>query len=346
MVVVSDMGRRCVAARRGRVVRRDRAGSGRWGLAQLEARYNSDSSVWSASLYPLGAAEELGELDGGAHSGEGVQPEDVAVLEHGDALVGVLVEERIENGARLLAVLGEDVALLHVVGPLPARERGLVEGDVADEVERVVVGADLLAERLEEDALLVELLDDGGLLVGFAPAAEKVVEALVGLLHGRARVVLERLRNQLAVGAVVLDALRHDGDGDAADDVLADARLGLVVVCALGVRAVEVVEPLRWRRRDRLARLRLEDDLGLAVERRVGEELGGLLEVEDREPELAGLLVDARAAADDLLELDHRLDALVEDDDLAGLRVHAGGEQLRGRRDDGVALLRVDEVVE
>ena len=37
---------------------------------------------------------------------------------------------------------------------------------------------------------------------------------------------------------------------------------------------------------------------------------------------------------------------LVEHDELAGLRVDAGGHQLRGRGDDRVALVGVDEVVE
>ena len=58
-----------------------------------------------------------------------------------DAAVGVLVEQGLEHGAGLVAVLGEDVALLHLVGALAARERRLVEGDVADEVEGVVVAA-------------------------------------------------------------------------------------------------------------------------------------------------------------------------------------------------------------
>ena len=72
----------------------------------------------------------------------------------------------------------------------------------------------------------------------------------------------------------------------------------------------------------------------IAVEVRVGEQRGGPLEVHDGEEELVVVLVDARAAADDLLELGHRLDALVEHDQLAGLRIDAGGHQLRGRGDD------------
>jgi hypothetical protein len=59
------------------------------------------------------------------------------------------------------------------------------------------------------------------LLVGAGPALEELVEGGVFLAHGLAGVVLERLGDQLAVRAVVLDALGDDVDGDlAADDVL------------------------------------------------------------------------------------------------------------------------------
>ena len=54
---------------------------------------------------------------------------------------------------------------------------------------------------------------------------------------------------------------------------------------------------------------------GIAVEGRVGEVArGGAGVVEDVEPELAVIIPDARAAPDDLLELGHRLDGLVEHD--------------------------------
>ena len=69
-------------------------------------------------------------------------------------------------------------------------------------------------------------------------------------------------------------------------------------------------------------------------------------EVHDGEVELAVVLVDAGAAADDLLELGHRVDAPVEHDELAGLGIDAGGHQLRGGGDDGKRFIRVDEVVE
>ena len=75
--------------------------------------------------------------------------------------VGVLLQQRIEHGAGFVAVLAEDVALLHLLGALLARERRLVEGDVADEVEGVVVAPDLLGEFVEEDALGGEFVEDG-----------------------------------------------------------------------------------------------------------------------------------------------------------------------------------------
>ena len=63
-------------------------------------------------------------------------------------------------------------------------------------------------------------------------------------------------------------------------------------------------------------------------------------EVDQGEVELLGVLVDAGAAADDLLELGHRADLAVEHDQPAGLGVDAGGEQPRGGDDDRIVRFR------
>ena len=74
--------------------------------------------------------------------------------------------------------------------------------------------------------------------------------------------------------------------------------------------------------------------------------VGGFAEVDEGEVVLLGVFMDPRAAADDLLELGHGADFAVEHDQAAGLGIHAGGEQPRGRDDDRVFRLRVDEVAE
>lgn len=68
---------------------------------------------------------------------------------------------------------------------------------------------------------------------------------------------------------------------------------------------------------------------GLVVEFRVGEMIGRLAKVEQREIELCRVLVDASPTPDNLLELGHRSDLAVERDDAAGLRIHAGGQEPR-----------------
>ena len=74
--------------------------------------------------------------------------------------------------------------------------------------------------------------------------------------------------------------------------------------------------------------------------------VGGLPEVDQGEVVLLRVLVDAGAAADDLLELGHRAHFAVEDDEAAGLGVDTGGEQARGGDDDRIFRLRVDEVAD
>ena len=74
--------------------------------------------------------------------------------------------------------------------------------------------------------------------------------------------------------------------------------------------------------------------------------VGRAPKINQREIELLRVLVDAGAAPDDLLELRHRADGAVEHDQAAGLGVHAGGEQPRGRDEHGIFRFRVDEVAE
>ena len=84
----------------------------------------------------------------------------------------------------------------------------------------------------------------------------------------------------------------------------------------------------------------------ITIEIRVREQRGRPLEVHDREKELVVIFVDARAATDDLLELRHGVDALVEHDQMACLGINAGRHELRSRGDDRECRFRIDEVVE
>ena len=85
---------------------------------------------------------------------------------------------------------------------------------------------------------------------------------------------------------------------------------------------------------------------GIAIEILVGKERGDVSEIHDGEVVLPEILIDAGAAADDLLELGHGADVRVEDDELAGLGVHASGHQLGGGGDDGIKLGWADEGIE
>jgi hypothetical protein len=73
---------------------------------------------------------------------------------------------------------------------------------------------------------------------------------------------------------------------------------------------------------------------------------GSFAKVDDREEKLSEVLVDACTAADDLLELGHRLDVLVERDDFACLRVDTGRQKFRGCNNDRVLRFGVNEVIE
>ena len=74
--------------------------------------------------------------------------------------------------------------------------------------------------------------------------------------------------------------------------------------------------------------------------------VGGFAEIKQGEIVLAGILVDARAAAHYLLELGHGAHFTVKDYEAAGLGINSGREQARGGDDDRVFCFRVNKVAE
>ncbi len=84
----------------------------------------------------------------------------------------------------------------------------------------------------------------------------------------------------------------------------------------------------------------------IAIEGRIREQCSRALEIHDREKKLVVVLIDARAAPDDLLELGHRVDVLIEHNQMAGLCIHTGGHKLRSRRDHREGGFGIDEVIE
>ena len=132
------------------------------------------------------ATEERDDLYRRAQGGQGVHLENLQGLDAAEAGVGVFLEQGIEDGAGLVAIGGEDVALAYLLGPLPARQGWLVEGDVADEIEGVLVAAHLLGQFVEVDALDGQLLQDDQFAVGVVPGVEEGVQGGVGLAQGLA----------------------------------------------------------------------------------------------------------------------------------------------------------------
>ena len=72
---------------------------------------------------------------------------------------------------------------------------------------------------------------------------------------------------------------------------------------------------------------RVRKSVPLTVEVRVGKMVGRAPEIHHREVELAGVLMHAGTAPDDLLELGHGAYYAVEHDEPAGLDIDAGGKK-------------------
>jgi hypothetical protein len=59
------------------------------------------------------------------------------------------LQQCFKHGAGLGAVFREDIPLADVIGALAARQRGLVEGDMADEVKRVQILSCFVSQWLQ-----------------------------------------------------------------------------------------------------------------------------------------------------------------------------------------------------
>ena len=166
---------------------------------------------------------------------------------------------------------------------------------------------------------------------------KKVVQGTVDGAHIFGAEIDERFGDQLALCVIILHAFGQDG-----------AR----VHRRHSISAVRSVPHLRLGHRRGQGRecwsvpFRLVNLHRLAVKLGIIEEAGGVAEIHDREMGFIEIGAQARAAADNLLELGHGVDHRVQDDQVTGLGVDAGGQHLRGGGDDRVLFIGVDEIVQ
>ena len=83
-----------------------------------------------------------------------------------DAFVGILLQQGLQYGSCLIAVFSEVVSLPDVLRSLTACQGRLVEGDMADQIERVEVFANLFSKFGEEDTVFFQFSNDGFFLIG------------------------------------------------------------------------------------------------------------------------------------------------------------------------------------
>ena len=101
------------------------------------------------------AKSSLNYLDRGADTVERLEAQNLVVLDRRDAFIGIFVEQGFEHQPRLLAILREVVALLHILGAFAAGKRRGIVGNVGNEIEVAKVFSDFLGEIVEDNAVLL-----------------------------------------------------------------------------------------------------------------------------------------------------------------------------------------------
>ncbi len=220
---------------------------------------------------------------------------------------------------------------------------------MAEQVERVGVGlAGVLGELFEGNPVVLERGEDGRALIGVAPPRPQrrrrgddrpdLFGGVVGVLD-HAQLFARGVQFIHDVGGNVdFPAI----DVELPDDPLGrldDPRLGRSCPVVIGRRPGIGDRVVDWSHDRRLDRI--------AVKIVVGEQPRGAPGViEDREPELAVVRPHARAAPNDLLELDHGVHHPRDGDVPARRDIDARGQELRGRHDDRRGALDVLELAQ
>ena len=83
----------------------------------------------------------------------------------------------------------------------------------------------------------------------------------------------------------------------------------------------------------------------VAIEVWVSKQISYVAEIKDGEVEFVEILINARAASNNLLELRHALDVAVEHNHLAGLGIHPRGHQFGGNGYDRVFFFGTNEII-
>ena len=137
-------------------------------------------------------AEFLDQLQRGSHRTERRDFEDFYIIKPpDDALILILTEQGFEHSSGLGAIFGEHVPLAHIVRAITARQGWLIEGNMADQIERIEVFAHLLQQRLQQQAFFGQLVDDEALALLRSPAAQKLIETGLALADRLAAVIAQ-----------------------------------------------------------------------------------------------------------------------------------------------------------
>ena len=94
-----------------------------------------------------------------------------------DLILDLFARRRLDAEASTASLVwyGTDTTVVPL-GALAARQRRRVEGDVADQIEGVVVAADLRRQFFQEHALARQLVEDGLLAHRVVPDGEEIVQ--------------------------------------------------------------------------------------------------------------------------------------------------------------------------
>ena len=128
-------------------------------------------------MYSVSAAEALDEFDRWCRArGTGRPCSTVDLLDGVDALIGVLVEQRIEHG-RAVSPYFVNTSRLRTLSARSLRVRGgWSKATWQIRSKASMSAADAVLERFDQHALFEQLVDDRLLAVGLVPPLHEVVE--------------------------------------------------------------------------------------------------------------------------------------------------------------------------
>src|SRR5688572_30637115 len=121
--------------------------------------------------------ELLDQLQRRTHGIEWLDQKNSRIVEISNSFILVHLKEFLEHCSGLRTIFRKNVSFANILSTFPPGQRWLVEGDIANQIERIQISHTVPRECIQNDALRFELLENRLLSRRTTPLREELTQA-------------------------------------------------------------------------------------------------------------------------------------------------------------------------